>query len=337
MAKAKVVITLGDCTGIGPEVAVKALADPDIRGLADYIIVGDKRVWDMGCEISGTTAPVVVFEKGESDKALNYQGPRLPLIDQRNVEITREEMGQILPKAGRATGEDFIFALDLVKKGKIEGIVYAPLHKAAMNDGGYHFRDELEFFVDELGFKGFASEINTIGTLWAARVASHVPITMVPGLCTYERVLNAIRLADRTLRDAGYENPRIGMNALNPHCGDNGLCGNEEIISIIPAIKAAQEEGIDVSGPYSGDTVFLHAQKGELDVVIGTYHDQVQVGIKLLGFHQGVTINAGLPAVLVTPAHGTAFDIAGTGTASAGPMTHAIKIASRMAESRKNK
>ena len=158
---------------------------------------------------------------------------------------------------------------------------------------------------------------------------------IVPSLCTYENVLNAIKLTDRTLREAGYENPRIGMSALNPHVGDNGLCGDEEIVSIYPAIKKAQKEGINVSGPYAGDTVFLHAIRKELDAIIGTYHDQVQVGIKLLGFQRGVTINAGLPVTLITPAHGTAFDIVGKGTADPGPMIHALKICTTMAVNRK--
>lgn len=337
MKKPRILVMLGDCTGIGPEVTAKAISDPEVRKKANFALLGDSRVWDLGCEIAGIHPQTAIFSEDQIDQAFSCTATGLPLIHRSGYCAGKERLGRITAEAGRAVGEDFIYALRQARHGKIDGIIYAPLHKAAMNDGGYKFRDELEFFIDELGFTGYACEINTIGTLWAARVASHVPIRLVPELCTYNRVLDTIRLTHQTLRDAGYQNPRIAMNSLNPHAGDNGLCGDEEIRIIRPAIETAQAEGICVSGPFPGDTVFLHAEKGELDAVIGIYHDQVQIGIKLLGFHRGVTINAGLPVILVTPAHGTAFDIAGTGTANPGPMKQAALICAKMAESRINR
>ncbi len=332
MKKAKMVLTLGDSTGIGPEVLAKALNDPAMKEHADFVIVGDRRMWDMGASIAKVQVPVEVFE--DADEALKYGGEKYPLIDRGNLNLSMEDLGKLSAESGKVTGDDLQFALMLAKAGKINGIVYAPLNKAAMYDGGYHFEDELRYFAHALEYKGYVGEINTIGTLWTARVASHVPMKEVYKMITKENIVNVIRLTDRTLREAGYERPVIGVNAFNPHSGDNGLCGDEEIRVIAPAIEEARREGVCVKGPFSADTVFLAAQRGEMDLIIGMYHDQIQVGIKLLGFQRGVSINAGLPVVLTTPAHGTAFDIVGRGTADPGPMKHAMMLGAKMAASR---
>jgi 4-hydroxythreonine-4-phosphate dehydrogenase len=243
-------------------------------------------------------------------------------------------LGKLSAASGKVTGDDLNFALQLAKAGKINGIVYAPLNKAALYKGGYHFEDELRYFAHVLEYEGYVGEINTIGSLWTARVASHVPMKEVYKMITKENILKVIRLTHKTLKEAGYIHPVIGVNAFNPHSGDNGLCGDEEIKIIAPAIEEAQKEGFCVKGPFSADTAFLAAQKGVMDLIIGMYHDQIQVGIKLLGFQRGVSINAGLPVVLTTPAHGTAFDIAGQGTADPGPMKSAIMLGAKMAASR---
>jgi 4-hydroxythreonine-4-phosphate dehydrogenase len=332
LKKAKIVLTMGDCTGIGPEVLVKALADSKIREYADFLIVGDKRMWDMGASIAAVDVPCEVFTVAE--EALKYKGDKYPFINRKNLNLSREDLGKLSAVSGKVTGDDLHFALQLAKVVKIHAIVYAPLNKAAMYQGGYHFEDELRYFAHALEYEGYVGEINTIGSLWTARVASHVPMKEVYKMVTKENILNVIRLTHKTLKEAGYEHPVIGVNAFNPHSGDNGLCGDEEIKVIAPAIEEAQKEGFCVKGPFSADTVFVAAQRGEMDLIIGMYHDQIQVGIKLLGFQRGVSINAGLPVVLTTPAHGTAFDIAGQGKADPGPMKHAIMIGAKMATSR---
>jgi 4-hydroxythreonine-4-phosphate dehydrogenase len=289
-------------------------------------------MWEMGQKIAGVQVDSAYFD--DADTALAYAGDQWPVIDRKNLNLTRDAIGQVNFESGKVTGDDLQFALRLFKAGKIDGIIYAPLNKYTMYEGGYHFEDELSYFRHELAYRGYAGEINTIGNLWTARVASHVPMKEVHKMITIENVLRIIRLSHQTLFEAGYAKPKIGVNAFNPHCGDNGLCGDEEIRVIRPAIEQAQQEGIDAKGPYSADTVFLAAQKGEMDLIIGMYHDQIQVGIKLLGFQRGVTINAGLPVVLATPAHGTAFDIAGKGIADPGPMKQAMLLGAKMATTR---
>ena len=173
--------------------------------------------------------------------------------------------------------------------------------------------------------------MNVLGELWTARVTSHIALAQVAALLTGERVLKAIRLADRTLHRAGYAAPRIAVAALNPHGGEGGLFGREELDIIGPAVAAAQAEGIGAEGPYPADTIFLRARRGAVDAIVCMYHDQGQIAMKLLGFDRGVTVCAGLPVVLATPAHGTAFDIAGQGVANPGALGEAIRVAARLA------
>lgn len=178
--------------------------------------------------------------------------------------------------------------------------------------------------------EGF-SEINVLGDLWFTRVTSHVPLKEVSGLVKKERVGRIIRFAQQTLLNAGFENPRIAVAALNPHAGDNGLLGMEEIEEIQPAIKEAQEQGIQVDGPYPADTIFLRLKTNPFDCLVSMYHDQAQTGMKLMGFNKGVTVSGGLPVIITTPAHGTAFDIAGQGIADPGATEQAMKLAVKLA------
>jgi 4-hydroxy-L-threonine phosphate dehydrogenase PdxA len=168
--------------------------------------------------------------------------------------------------------------------------------------------------------------------LWVTRATSHIPLKDVSKHITKDRVLEVIHFANGILKQAGFTNPRIAVAALNPHAGDGGLIGMEEIEEIIPAVQTAQEEGINVEGPYPADTIFLRLKTNPFNCLLAMYHDQAQTGMKLMGFHKGVTINGGLPIVLNTPAHGTAFDIAGKGIANPGAMINAMNLAVRMVQ-----
>jgi 4-hydroxythreonine-4-phosphate dehydrogenase len=173
--------------------------------------------------------------------------------------------------------------------------------------------------------------MNVLDNLWTFRVTCHIPISEIASHITKERVLNAIKLADSTMRRAGYERPKIGVAALNPHAGEGGLCGREEVDVILPAIETARAEDIEALGPFSADTIFIAAFKGAFDAVLTMYHDQGQIATKLVGFHIGVTVAAGLPYPITTPEHGTAFDIAGKGLAKTDATEKAIHIAAKMA------
>ncbi|SHG15925.1 PdxA family dehydrogenase [Ornithinibacillus halophilus] len=322
-----IAVTLGDATGIGPELIVKSFQDDAIRNLATWVIVGDKRILSQGETIAGLTLDVE--EVNTIDQVENNVGT-LYFIDLANLDPSEYELGVLSSESGKVTGETLKYVLDLAKKKQVEGVIYGPLNKEALHRGGHHFQDELHFFADLLDCKEGFSEINVMEDLWVTRATSHIALKNVSDYITKERITQRIRFADETLRNAGIENPKIVVSALNPHAGEGGMLGNEEIDFIIPAIKEMQEEGINVDGPYPADTLFLRLEKDPFDCLLAMYHDQAQTGMKLLGFNRGVTMSGGLPITLTTPAHGTAFDIAGKGIADPGATKEAIKMVVKM-------
>ncbi|MEK8132078.1 4-hydroxythreonine-4-phosphate dehydrogenase PdxA [Paenibacillus filicis] len=320
-------VTLGDAAGIGPELAVKALHNPAIRELATWVLIGDERVLKQGQEVAGEALPYRTI----TDAAQAAEAPEeLSFIDLGNLSPEEYTPGQLSLRSGQATGETLIYALEQAQQKKLDGVIYAPINKEALHKGGFHFQDELHFFASLLGCKEGFSEINVMDDLWVTRVTSHIPLKDVSGLVTQERVGQIIRFAHRTLTKAGIDNPRIAVAALNPHAGDGGLMGMEEIEEIRPAVQEAREQGIRAEGPYPADTIFLRLKTDLFDCLVGMYHDQAQTGMKLMGFYRGVTVSGGLPVVIATPAHGTAFDIAGRGTADPGAMEHAMKLAVKL-------
>jgi 4-hydroxythreonine-4-phosphate dehydrogenase len=222
-------------------------------------------------------------------------------------------------------------AAEIMQRKEIDALVYAPLNKGAMKMAGMAEEDEMHFMATQLGYSGYMSEINECDGLCTTRVTSHVPLHAVAGLITRDKVLDATRLIHRTLVRNGNPAPRIAVAALNPHAGEGGLMGTEEITILGPAVIQAKAEGIDATGPLPSDTVFIAARNGKFDAVVTMYHDQGQIATKLLGFERGVTIHGGLPWTITTPAHGTAFDIAGKGVASVSAMQAAFAVAVRSA------
>ncbi|NOU95011.1 4-hydroxythreonine-4-phosphate dehydrogenase PdxA [Paenibacillus sp. LMG 31456] len=320
-------LTLGDATGIGSELAVKALQLADIRKLATWVIIGDERVFGQGQSITGEVVP---YRKIESTEQIDNVDD-VYFIDLKNLSPDEYTLGQLSSVSGKATGETLEYVVKLAQDKHLDGFVFAPINKGALHNGGYHFQDELHFFASLLNCKEGFSEINVMDDLWFTRVTSHIPLKQVSDFVKKERVGRIIRFAHDTLTKVGFENPRIVVAALNPHAGDSGLLGMEEIEEITPAIKEAQMQGINVEGPYPADTIFLRLNKQPFDSLVSMYHDQAQTGMKLLGFNKGVTVSGGLPVVITTPAHGTAFDIAGQGQANPGAMEHAMKLAVKLA------
>lgn len=325
-------ISLGDATGIGPELIVKALHNDSIRNMASWVIVGDKRVFNQGQSIAGVTLYVHDIE---NTSQISKERGSIHFIDLNNLSPEEYELGRLSAISGKATGDTLKYILELAKKGSIDGVIYGPLNKEALQRGGHHFEDELHFYADYFGCNEGFGEINAMDNLWITRVTSHIPMKAVSNELTKERILDRIQFADRNLKLAGYTKPKIYVASYNPHCGEGGLLGNEEIDAIIPAIEEAQKIGIDVHGPFAADTIFLRRENDKFDCILSMYHDQAQIGIKLIGFNRGITINAGLPVILVTPAHGTAFDIAGKGKANEGATKASIEMAVRMAKNKK--
>lgn len=320
-------VTLGDATGIGPELIAKAFQREEIRKLAAWIIIGDKRIFQQGLKIAGVQLDL---KDVDDIKEADRQSGIIHIIDLKNLDPEEYELGKLSIISGKVTGETLKIALDLSKNSLIDGVIYAPLNKEALHRGGHHFQDELHFFASLLDCKSGFSEINVMDKLWVTRVTSHIPLKNVSDNITKEKVLERIIFADRTLKSAGYTAPKIAVAALNPHAGEGGMLGNEEIDHIRPAIQLAKQEGVNVEGPYPADTLFLRLEKDPFDCLLAMYHDQAQTGMKMLGFHRGVTMSGGLPITLATPAHGTAFDIAGKGIANEGATVEAIKMAVRM-------
>jgi 4-hydroxythreonine-4-phosphate dehydrogenase len=241
-------------------------------------------------------------------------------------------------RASRAAGEYTIGTLRsgvaALQSHMVDALVYAPLNKQSMKLAGLAHEDELHFFAELLEHTGPVSEINVCGRIWTSRVTSHVPLRAVAGLLTAEKIRDAARLLHRTVAKSGIAKPRIAVAGLNPHAGEGGLLGAEEIDTIGPAVEKLRSEGLDVTGPLPADTLFVTARRGDFDGVVTMYHDQGQIAMKLMGFDRGVTVAGGLPAIITTPAHGTAFDIAGKGVADPGAMREAFRIACEMTVSR---
>ena len=241
-------------------------------------------------------------------------------------------------QASRLAGEYTIVALRAgiaaLQSRRIDAFVYAPLNKQAMKLAGLPHEDELHLFAELLGHTGPVSELNVCERLWTARVTSHVPLRDVAGLLTVEKIRQVGRLLHRSMAKSGIASPRIAVAGLNPHAGEGGMFGREEIDTIAPAVDQLRAEGCDATGPLPADTLFVAARRGDFDGVVTMYHDQGQIAMKLMGFEHGVTVAGGLPAIVTTPAHGTAFDIAGKGLANAGAMREAFRIACEMAASR---
>jgi 4-hydroxythreonine-4-phosphate dehydrogenase len=252
-----------------------------------------------------------------------------------NVDPARLARGEASAESGRLTGDTLKFMIDLALAGRLDGICFAPLNKGALFQGGWQFHDEHQMFAHLTGHSGFFGEMNVIREFSTFRVTSHVALRKAVDMITPERIADAVRLADTALRAAGCAAPRIGVAALNPHNGENGLFGDEEIRVIRPAVERLRAAGIDCTGPIPSDVIFIKAVRGEFDGVVMMYHDQGQIATKLLGFNQGVTVTAGLKTVFTTPAHGTAYDIVGQGKADPGAMEYAFALAARMAASRR--
>jgi len=306
-------LSLGDPTGIGPEQCARILADGRLAGSARLRVYGDRRVLERGARDAGVTL-------GEVD-----------LVDLGNYDPGAIARGAISAESGRITGETLAHMVELALDGRLDGICFAPLNKAALHAGGWRFNDEHQMFAHLTRHQGFFGEMNVLDDLWMSRVTSHVSLRTALDQVTPERIDAALTLADATMRGAGFAAPRIAVCALNPHAGENGLFGREEIDVIAPAVAKAAARGIACKGPYPSDTVFLKAFGGEFDGVLSMYHDQGQIATKLKGFNRGVTVTAGLETVFTTPAHGTAFDIVGQGKATTGALEQAVRLCARLA------
>jgi 4-phospho-D-threonate 3-dehydrogenase / 4-phospho-D-erythronate 3-dehydrogenase len=333
MKKPVIGLMLGDMTGVGPEISARLLASGVPSEVANVVVIGDKRVLDLGIRDAGVE---LGYRTVPSVDAIRWPAETLPVIDLGNIDPARIPRGAVSPESGKLTGDTLKAMIDLALARKLDGICFAPLNKMALHQGGWKFHDEHQMFAKLTDHQGFFGEMNVIPEFSTFRVTSHVALREAVNMVTPERITAAVRLADTTLRAMGKEQPRIGVAALNPHNGENGLFGDEEIRIIRPTVDKLRESGIGCAGPIPSDTIFVRTLKGEFDGVVMMYHDQGQIATKLLGFNKGVTVTAGLKTVFATPAHGTAFDIVGQGKANPGGLEYAFKLAARLAATAKS-
>jgi 4-hydroxythreonine-4-phosphate dehydrogenase len=316
-----VAITMGDPAGIGPEIVAKLAAT---RPPAPWLVVGDAGVMARTLRLIGSSLPIHVIgdPRAWREGALNVleAGERLP------ADLPQ---GRIDARAGAAAYAYVQRAIDLALAGQVRAIVTAPLAKEALALAGVHYPGHTEILADRCGVTDFAMMLAN-DELRVLLVSIHVSLAEAIAAVTTEAELRAMRLAHDACLAFGVERPRVAVAGLNPHAGENGMFGREDVDIIAPAIAGARAEGIDASGPWPGDTVFMRARRGEFDVVVAQYHDQGLIPVKYLGVDKGVNITVGLPFVRTSVDHGTAFDIAGTGKADPASLAYALDQALAM-------
>ncbi|KAL5337702.1 hypothetical protein BJX70DRAFT_409038 [Aspergillus crustosus] len=320
----RIAVTLGDPSGIGPEVIAKLLSNKANHERADIFLLADKSEFESARTDAGGV---------HVDVSTTIAGAHgIQILDDNSAAQYSTTRGEVSQTSGARSIHQLKRALKLVQAGEIDAIVFAPLNKSSLKLAGMTEEDELRWFANQLEFKGVTSEINIAGQLWTARVTSHIGVEDVAARITKDSTLKAIELLHRLRWESGIESPRLAVCALNPHNGENGSFGRQEIDHIRPAVAAAVQAGINVQGPFPCDTIFLKRQ--HFDGIVTMYHDQGQIAMKLLSFDGGVTVQGGLPIPVATPAHGTAFDIAGRNLAGVTSTQNAFDVAVRMAERR---
>ena len=318
-----IAVLLGDPSGVGPELVVRLLNE-NITNEANIVIIGEKKILEEGEKITGKKIKLQFVEKFEHIKFDDSTKFFLDISKGTNRVYKRSEVSA---ESGQSVLEAMDIAMDLAKNKKIHAINFGPFNKTSLMKGGCKYNDEHDFMQNKLEIKDFCCELNVVDNFWTARVTSHIPIKEVAANITKENILKPIKLLDKTLKMSGVKNPRIAVQALNPH----GEFGTEEKDEIIPAIEEAKKMGINADGPLPCDTSFITAFKNKNhDCIVGMYHDGLQCGLKAFGFDRGVTVSGGLAIPVTTPAHGTAFDITGRNTANLEPTINSFKLAFKM-------
>jgi len=334
-----IAITTGDPAGIGPEITVKALEQGRkwIQRRVIPVVIGDAQVMTQALQIAKSDLKIhIVKDPGE----VSDEGPIINVLDMKNVKIGQLKHGKVDAMAGRASHEYIVKAAELAREGHARAIVTGPVSKEAINKAGLPFTGHTELLAELTGAREYAM-LFVHGHFRVSHVTTHASLRKACDQVKKERVLSVVRLTHQTMKRFGIKNPRIGVAGLNPHSGEDGLFGDEEIREIIPAIGAARQEGIVVEGPIPGDTVFSKLKGRLYDVVVAMYHDQGHIPVKLLTFSLGkggkdwsqvggVNVTMGLPVIRTSVDHGVAFGKAGEGRANPESLLDAIKLAIRL-------
>ncbi|NLS96912.1 MAG: 4-hydroxythreonine-4-phosphate dehydrogenase PdxA [Planctomycetaceae bacterium] len=330
-------LTLGDPAGIGPEIVAAACAAPEVHRWCRPVVVGHPEMVRRAIALRQTSATVRVI--GEVEQA-DPSPAQVACLATGSDEVLDAPAGEIDGRSGQAAYEAIVAAAELALAGRIDGLVTAPLHKQALHEAGHHYPGHTELLAEMCGVDDFAmmlylgpeEPIRGPAGLAVVHVTLHTAMRNVFEEMTSAEVLAKAHLAHAFMLRMKGEAPKIGVCALNPHGGEGGLFGREELDVIRPAIEAGLAEGLDLEGPLPADTVMIRARNGEFDAVVAMYHDQGHIALKLLGMHRAVNVTLGLPIVRTSVAHGTAFDLAWKGRAEVGSMIEAIRVAVRLCD-----
>ncbi len=328
MVKPIVGITMGDPAGIGPEVCAKALTAPETSVVADCLVIGDKKAMRQG--LKAAKVPNIEINPVKKVEEAKFSRGIIDVLDLKNVDA-RLKMGQVSKAAGQAAVEYIEKAIRLAMDGRIDAITTGPINKEAMYKAGHKFQGHTEILAARTRAKNYAMMFVS-DTLWMMLVTTHLPLKEVSKNLDKQKIVKRIKLAHETMFKLREKKPRIGVAGLNPHAGEAGLFGDEEIKIIKPAVDEAKKLGINVKGPISPDAIFYLANIGMFDIVIAMYHDQGLIPLKLLSFNRSVNVTAGLPIIRTSVDHGTGFDIAGKGWANPQSLIQAIKVAAHFAK-----
>lgn len=336
-------ITMGDPASIGPEITLKALNNPSIYEQAKPLVVGDLGMMYKARETVGLKN--LKFHKISQVSEALFEYGTIDVLDMGLVDSEKLELGKVSKEAGEAAFQYVVKVIELANKGKVDATVTNAFNKEAINLAGHHYSGHTEVYAEYTGTKSYTMML-ALGDLRVVHVSTHVSLREACDRVKKDRVLEVIRIANDACKQLGIKNPKVGVAGLNPHSGEDGLFGREEIEEIIPAIEAANAEGILAEGPVPPDTVFSKARGGWYDIVVAMYHDQGHIPLKVVGFVydrdaqvweavEGVNITLGLPIIRVSVDHGTAFDQAGTGQANELSLMNSIDYAIRLAKNRK--
>jgi 4-phospho-D-threonate 3-dehydrogenase / 4-phospho-D-erythronate 3-dehydrogenase len=323
MNKPIIGVTMGDPAGIGPEVCAKALVNSEIQVISNCLVIGDKKAMRQALKVA--KIPNIEINPIKKVSEAKFQRGTIDVLDLKNVSASLK-VGQVSKAAGKASMEYIEKAVRLAKDGKIDAITTAPINKESIHKAGFKFQGHTEILAARTGAKNYAMMFVS-DSLWIMLVTTHLPLKDVSKHIDKQKIVKRIKLAHETLLKLRGKKPRIGVAGLNPHAGEAGIFGDEEIKIIKPAVDAARKLGINVKGPISPDAIYYLANIGMFDIVISMYHDQGLIPLKLLSFNRSVNVSVGLPIIRTSVDHGTGFDIAGKGWAKPQSLIEAIKVA----------
>jgi len=329
--KALLAITMGDAAGSGPEIITKALAEPEVRRLCRPVVIGDAAAMEEAFTFTKAPGEVKAIDKLADAR---FQDGIVDVIDLHNIELDKLTRGKVDTMAGKAAYEYIKLGTELALAGEADAIVTSAINKEALNNAGYHYDGHTQLLAELCGVKDVAMMLVT-GSLRVSHVSTHVSLRDAIERTRPPRILTVLKLTEEAVKQMGIAEPKIAVAGLNPHSGEGGLFGDEEIKYIAPAIEQAKSQGMNVVGPLPPDSAFLRAYEGQFDAAVAMYHDQGHIAVKMLGITFGVNVTLGLPIIRTSVDHGTNFGKAGKGTADPTSLIEAIKLAGVMVQNRK--